>query len=240
MLGLAIDSANREATAALWRADAGGQCDVLAEGALPPETGKADQLITVIERLLAEQGLGYADLELIAVNRGPGSFTGIRSAVALARGLALAAGLPVMGVTSHDALAAGIDRDADERPLVIALDARRGEVYAQTVAADGRALSAIEAMAPAELAARLGAGAWRLAGQGAGLVAQALDAGARVEMIETRPLDAALVARSASRRLAAGETPGTGFDLRPLYVRAPDAKPPAPLVAMTTVSEVPS
>ncbi|MDH3659001.1 MAG: tRNA (adenosine(37)-N6)-threonylcarbamoyltransferase complex dimerization subunit type 1 TsaB [Alphaproteobacteria bacterium] len=271
MLGLAIDSADRTASAALWTDDVEKRVDgsfaPLVVEALPSEAGKADQLITVIERLLGEHGLGYGDLDVIAVNRGPGSFTGIRSAVALGRGLALAAGLPVLGVTSHQALAAVIGDDGGRHPLMIALDARRGEVYVQSFAADGRAISEIEAKAPVAVADGLGAGCWRLAGSGARLVLEHLsnaadvrpdaadvrpdaadvrpDAAdvrpdaADVRLIEVQPIDAAAVAGAAAARLSAGEKPKGGFTLRPLYVRAPDAVPPAPLISTTAASEVP-
>ncbi|MGI9489017.1 MAG: tRNA (adenosine(37)-N6)-threonylcarbamoyltransferase complex dimerization subunit type 1 TsaB [Geminicoccaceae bacterium] len=256
MLGLAIDSANQTATAALWRdarpgpnvdpksdADCGAGADfgapaVLASEALPPETVKADQLILVIERLLREQGLGYQDLDMIAVNRGPGSFTGIRSAVALVRGLALAAGLPVLGVTSHEAIAAGLGHDPVSGKTMIVLDARRGEVYAQAFAADGHPRGEIEAKAPALVAAALSEGRWRLAGSGAALVAAQLADDRDVEIIETPPVDAGMVMLAAAGRLSAGETPAPGFALKPLYVRAPDAVPPTPLISKSIVSEV--
>lgn len=241
MLGLAIDSANQAASAALWTRGVeerrGSSFTLLGSEEVPPEAGKADQLITAVERLLGEQGLGYGDLEVIAVNRGPGSFTGIRSAVALARGLALAADLPVMGVTSHEALAVVLDADPAGRPLVIAQDARRGEVYAQAFGADGRPSGEIEAKAPAALADTLEGGRWRIAGSGAHLVLEVLDDSVVVEMIDAGPLNAEAVALAAALRLSAGEGAASGFTLRPLYVRAPDAVPPAPLISATKAVE---
>ncbi|MGI9416877.1 MAG: tRNA (adenosine(37)-N6)-threonylcarbamoyltransferase complex dimerization subunit type 1 TsaB [Geminicoccaceae bacterium] len=243
MLGLAIDSADRTASAALWRSSADhessvdrgshGRFEIVAEGALASESGRADQLITVIERLLDGQALTYGDLDVIAVNCGPGSFTGIRSAVALGRGLALAAGLPVLGVSCHETLAASLGPDEAKRPLMVAMDARRGEVYAAAFSAEGRSLSAIQARPPAVVVAELGGGSWRLAGHGAHLVMEALDGEAEVEMIEARPIDAAAVAKAAAGRLAAGETPSEGRALQPLYIRAPDAAPSAPLIPGT-------
>ncbi len=230
MLGLAIDSADRIASAALWRLAGGDGFALTACDKLPPETGKPDQLITVVERLLGEQGLDYGDLGVIAVNRGPGSFTGIRSAVALARGLALSASLQVIGVTSHEALAAMLSTDEERRSTLIALDARRGEVYAQAFGPGGEALGEIEAHSPACAAANLGVGRWRLAGSGSCLVASALSGGGNVLPIETPPVDACAVALAAARRLSTGDAAVSGFELRPLYVRAPDAVPPAPLI----------
>lgn len=234
MLGLAIESSGRAASAALWRSTH-GPISWFVDASLPAEAGKADQLITIVERLLANESLSYDDLAVIAVNRGPGSFTGIRSAVALARGLAVASGLPVLGVTSHEALAVKLRHDhLDNRkdcPLIVGLDARRGEVYVQTFSGEGEALSEISCKALAVLADELNAGSWCLAGDGAALVAPMLDAHAKVEMIKTTPIDAAAVALAAAARLAAGDVPTLGNTLKPLYIRAPDAIPPAPLVS---------
>ena len=242
MLGLAIDSADRDASAALWTGGGEGcggkPFELLAFETLSPEEGKADQLITVVERLLGEQGQGYDDLDVIAVNRGPGSFTGIRSAIALGRGLSLAADLPVMAVTSHEALAAGLDADPSDRPLMIALDARRGEVYAQAFGVDRRPLVEIEAKTPGALAEALEGERWRIAGSGARLVLEVLDGGVDVEMIDLGPSTAGAVALAAATRLLRGEVLDRGFTLRPLYVRAPDAVPPAPLISKTAASEV--
>lgn len=133
---------------------------------------------------------------------------------------------------------AGLQR-SDGRATMIALDARRGEVYAQAFAPNGDPLGGkIEAKAPALVADDLKTGAWRLAGSGAVLVSKELEGEFDVETIETPPVDAGMVMLAAIRRLSAGETPAPGFALRPLYVRAPDAVPPTPLVSATTISEV--
>ncbi len=241
MLGLAIESSGRAASAALWHS-ADGDVDGLIHASLPPETGKADLLITVVEQLLGDEGLSYSDLDVIAVNRGPGSFTGIRSAVALGRGLALATNLPVLDVTSHEALAAnffsGHGKVLGNAPVLIALDARRGEVYAQCFSPLGEALGEIQARTPAAVADDVNAGCWRLAGDGASLVVQALDAHAKVEMIEMLPVDSTAVALAAAARLSAGDMPSPGDTLKPLYIRAPDAVPPAPLVSRGNSTEV--
>ena len=234
MLGLAIESANREASAALWRWDnARRSLNIVDQGKLPPENGKADQLITIVEEILSRQDLEYRDLDLLAVNRGPGSFTGIRSAVALVRGLALATGLPVHGITSHEALAAELGGDDDGGSSLIALDARRGEVYVQVFGEDGRPKSDIEGKAPAIVATELGAGRWRLAGSGARLILDHCADRTDIRVIEMPPLDACMVARASAARQMANQTAVSGFELRPLYVRAPDAVPPTPLVGGT-------
>ena len=80
------------------------------------------------ETLLAEAGLAKAQLDAIAVGRGPGAFTGVRLAVALAQGIALALDRPVLPVSTLAVLAAGAPAAAGDR-IVAAIDARMGEVY---------------------------------------------------------------------------------------------------------------
>jgi tRNA threonylcarbamoyl adenosine modification protein YeaZ len=249
VLGLALDSAGLLASAAVW-ADAGGTEDgapvasfrLLGYQDLPAEQGKADQLILAVERLLMACALGYRDLDVIAVNRGPGSFTGIRSAVALGRGLALAAALPVIGLTSHQVLAArlGFDKadDLQARPrrLMIAEDARRGQVYVQSFDADLEPEGEIRVEAPEVAARELALGPWRLLGSGAALVLASLLEPADVIMVEGSGLDARGVAIAAAARLAAGDLPKPGFDLLPLYLRPPDAVRPQPLVSRSPQS----
>ena len=92
----------------------------------PMEKGQAERLVPMLEEVLAEGGIVWADLKALAVGTGPGNFTGVRIAVAAARGLALGLGIPAVGVTRLEALAHGLPR-----PLVVIEDARRGQVYVQ-------------------------------------------------------------------------------------------------------------
>ncbi|MFZ1470880.1 MAG: tRNA (adenosine(37)-N6)-threonylcarbamoyltransferase complex dimerization subunit type 1 TsaB, partial [Paracoccaceae bacterium] len=94
--------------------------------------GQAERLIPLLTEVLAEAGLGWRDLTALGVCIGPGNFTGVRISVATARGLALALGIPAVGVTRLEALAHGLPR-----PLTVLEDARRGDVYAQEFRADG-------------------------------------------------------------------------------------------------------
>lgn len=98
----------------------------------PMEKGQAERLIPLLEELLAEGGIGWSDLKAIAVGTGPGNFTGVRIAVAAARGLALGLGIPSVGVTRLEALAYGLPR-----PLMVIEDAKRGQVYVQLFTPDG-------------------------------------------------------------------------------------------------------
>ena len=102
----------------------------------PMEKGQAERLIPLLEEVLAEGGISWSDLKALAVGTGPGNFTGVRIAVAAARGLALGLGIPAVGVTRLEALAYGIPR-----PVIVIEDARRGQVYVQLFTPGGAGLA---------------------------------------------------------------------------------------------------
>ncbi len=107
-----------------------------------------------IDALLRAYGLAPADLDLVAVDLGPGSYTGLRVGLAAAKGLCLALGRPAAGVASVDALA-----HSASRPLVAAaIDAKWGQIYG-ALYENGVRTGPITAEAPAEFARRVPAGA---------------------------------------------------------------------------------
>lgn len=165
---------------------------------LPMERGHAEALMPVIEAVLAEAGARYRDLTRIAVCTGPGSFTGIRVGIAAARGLALGLGIPAIGITRLEALAA---QAATGRPCSVRVPAPGGAAYLQEFDAQGRAeappkLVGSECSAPQDRT---------LVGLG-GLLPEALP-------------DPVVVARLAAER-AADAPPA------PLYLREAGAAPP--------------
>jgi tRNA threonylcarbamoyladenosine biosynthesis protein TsaB len=91
---------------------------VLAQRYEPMAKGQAERLMPLIEEVLAEDGLPLDALDAIAVGVGPGNFTGIRIGVAAARGLALALGIPAIGVTSFEAMRGPHSPTATARQLV--------------------------------------------------------------------------------------------------------------------------
>ncbi|MGO4914045.1 tRNA (adenosine(37)-N6)-threonylcarbamoyltransferase complex dimerization subunit type 1 TsaB [Pseudogemmobacter sp. W21_MBD1_M6] len=94
--------------------------------------GQAERLMPLLEDVLADAGIGWADLAAIGVGTGPGNFTGIRISVSAARGLALSLGVPAVGVSVFDALALDLPQ-----PVMASVDARRGQVYAQRIGGAG-------------------------------------------------------------------------------------------------------
>jgi tRNA threonylcarbamoyl adenosine modification protein YeaZ len=188
---LAFDtSAAHCAAALLW--DGG-----LIQRTEPMEKGQAERLLPMLEEVLAEGGLGWNDLKALAVGTGPGNFTGVRIAVAAARGLALGLGIPAVGVTRLEALAHGLPR-----PVTVIEDAKRGEVYVQLFTANGAG--------PAHLATRIVA-ATPVTGTSAG--AEALPS--------AMPLVEAIVRIGAERSATPQPRPA------PFYLRGADAAPPS-------------
>lgn len=125
---LAIDTAAPRLQLGLLLAD--GRVDVSVD---EMATGQAEAIFARIAALLARNGLGYADLERVVTTTGPGSFTGLRIGLSAARGIGLARGIPVLGVSSLVALSLGT-----EGPSTVLLDARRDEAYFQIFAGPAR------------------------------------------------------------------------------------------------------
>lgn len=222
MLLLALDSATPVSSAALCD-DAGG---ILGHRRGDEGPDQADRLIELIDAVLRDAGLDYGGIDVIAVNCGPGSFTGIRAGVAAARGLALASGRPLVAVNSLEVLAAALGPQA-AGTIVAALDARRGQVYLQMFDHELVALGEPRALAPENVPLAVLQPPIRLLGSGAPLVRAALPHEAPVPQESVRT-DALGVARRALARLAAGERPVPGHTVKPLYLRPPDARLPEP------------
>ena len=140
--------------------------------------GHAEALIPLIARVLEKAGLDFAALDRIAVTTGPGSFTGLRVGIAAARGIALAAGKPAVGLSTLAAYAAPLIAADDTQPVVAAIDARHDHVYLQVFGPGGRTIVAPRLGAVARGVARgRAAGAPRLIGTAAALLAAAWPAG---------------------------------------------------------------
>lgn len=204
-----------------------GACSVAAVGrgraaerSLATERGHAELLMGLIGASMAEAALGFADLDLVAVTRGPGSFTGLRVGLAAARGIALAADLPCLGITSLDALAHSAPWADDEGVRLATIDTRRGDLYAQAFAAPDRPLTDAVAIAPQALAALVSCARLGVIGDGAATAAECLRAAGRiVTVLDVRHPAPLAVAALATRRWAAGERPA-GMP-EPFYLHPP-------------------
>ncbi len=108
------------------------------------ERAHAELLLPMIDAVLDEAGIALTGLDAVVYGAGPGSFTGVRLAVAVAQGLGFAADLPLVGVSSLTAVAEPILRSRPQATVVVAQDARMGEIYTNTCRyAGGRAVAAI-------------------------------------------------------------------------------------------------
>ena len=191
--------------------------------------GQSERLMPMVREVLSEAGADFPDLDLLAVTTGPGAFTGLRIGLAAARGMALAGDLACFGVTTLDAVAAGVsETERQKANVLVVLDSKRAEVYAQAFRSDLRPLSEAQALMPADLAALMANGEGDadrvlVAGDGAGQVIQALKDKGIEAVLSTAPgvPDAATVAAIAAERWSSGQP---AEPLRPLYLRPPDAK----------------
>ena len=104
------------------------------------QRGHAEALMPMLGRVMQASGVGFADLDRIAVTTGPGSFTGLRVGLSAARGIALAAAKPVVGLTTLSAYAAPLVSERDDTPILSAIDARHDHVYYQLVSGNGTRL----------------------------------------------------------------------------------------------------
>jgi tRNA threonylcarbamoyladenosine biosynthesis protein TsaB len=204
---LVIDTALDACTAAVFEDGRalGVRSEVMARG-------HSERLGGFVRDAVAEAGGGFEALDRIGVTVGPGSFTGLRIGLAFAQGLGAALGLPVVGVSTLEALARSADGGQGATAAVI--DARRGQVYLQLFET-GRAASEPEALSLEDAVARLTGRVWRITGSGAALVGG--------EPSKLTAPDPASLATLTEAHDPAGNPP------RPLYLRAPDATPPTRL-----------
>jgi tRNA threonylcarbamoyladenosine biosynthesis protein TsaB len=212
---LGLDTSTAATAAAVW---APGGPAVERRDDPPPgaRPGHAARLLPLVEEALQNAGAGWDAVERIAVGVGPGGFTGLRIGIATARALAQARGLPLIGVSSLEALAKAA-REPGARPIVAVIDARRGEVFAASPGTFGPL-----ALTPDALAARIPPESLAVGDGAVRFRAELERAGAVV------PADGSPLHRVSALKIcelgAAGE-PADRDALLPDYRREPDAKP---------------
>jgi tRNA threonylcarbamoyladenosine biosynthesis protein TsaB len=184
--------------------------DVVAEATSTQALRHGEQLMPLIERVLADVSLSPRDLTAIAVGVGPGPFTGLRVGLVTARTLGFVLHVPVYGVCSLDVLAIeAVDTGAVVGEFVVATDARRKEVYVATYD-DGVRLGGPEVRRPADVATQA-----PVVGEGASLYPDAFPSG----RAPLRP-SAGWLARTVAEERADLHDP------EPLYLRRPDTTAP--------------
>ena len=227
---LALDSACAAISAALWRDGA-----VAARRFKAMTRGQTTALMPMVISVLRDAGATFDGLDLVAVTVGPGSFTGLRTGLSAASGIALGCGIPVLGVTTLEAVAyaaAGeaADRGAPDATLLIALETRRAEIYLQCFTPGLAPLTAPAAVLPENAAGALPAGTLFAAGDGTARLRDALAAAGKDVQFGAGPglPDAAAVAAMAADRWAVGEGAdfARGGPPAPFYLHPPQAVVP--------------
>jgi tRNA threonylcarbamoyladenosine biosynthesis protein TsaB len=215
---LAIDTALGACSACIQDTGTG---EMLARETIPMERGHAEALLPLIDRLVSQVEGSFGSLSRVAVTVGPGSYTGLRVGISAARGIGLAAGIPVVGVATLSAFLAPL-MASDSRGLFTgAIDAKHGHIFVQAIAYGGKVIIAPSLMSYRDAIRQLGSGPLMIAGTAAAsLAAEARAQGVEAHVIEDSPApDIAWVAR-----LGAIADPASALP-KPLYLREPDAKP---------------
>lgn len=223
---LALDAAGSACSAALL---CGGEIRSRRFEAMV--RGQSERLVPMIDDVMAEAGLAYEELDAIAVTRGPGGFTGVRIGLATGRALALACACPLIGVSNFETVAAAVpEAERQDRTLVILLDAKRQDIYAQAFTAQAcngglSPLTEPRSITPAALDDFLPPGRLLLVGDGVEQAQAALSASGRDILVSAAPgtADAAVVARLAADRSWPVHESGSPA---PLYLRPPDVTLP--------------
>jgi tRNA threonylcarbamoyladenosine biosynthesis protein TsaB len=237
MRTLAIDTSTPRAGLALLD----GPLAIAARTFEPAQSAHAEHIVGAIDQLMTEAGWARSSLDLIACGTGPGSFTGVRVALATAKGIALALDRPIVGVSSLETMASAfVPHGVGGRAVVLPLiDAKKGELFGQPFGLGLvlEPLGAAEHFPRGALAERVAATAVAVSSPDSedatvwvvGAVAAELDRGAARFHAgdDTDFPDPIALGRLGWRRFAA--TGGDPLDLlEPIYVRPPDAVPNLP------------
>ena len=210
MLVLALDTATPTLVAGVARWSTDGGADVLAEETRPSGTRHAELLTPAVSAALSAAGIATADLDAVVVGLGPGPFTGLRVGVVTAAALGDVRGLPVLGVCSLDAVGDGA--------RTVVTDARRRELYWARYDATGARVDGPGVARP----------------EGFAVPGPYMGDPAFADRLAA-PVEAAVVTTAGLLRAAAPQLvdPAAARPLVPLYLRRPDAVPPAASKAVT-------
>jgi tRNA threonylcarbamoyladenosine biosynthesis protein TsaB len=215
---LAIDTALDACSAAIY--DTEGD-RVLASESREIGRGHAELLLPVVEGVMKLAAVKFGLIDRFAVTVGPGSFTGLRVGLSAARGFALVAKKPVVGISTLAAFTAPLITEDQAVPVVAAIDAKHGNLYIQMVGAGGRALVTPRAASLRETVRAVALGPVRIVGTGAAILAAhwPLKAPQPVAVDQRVAPDIIWIARIGAVADPEQATP------KPLYLKLPDAQP---------------
>jgi tRNA threonylcarbamoyl adenosine modification protein YeaZ len=214
---LAIDTALAACSAAVLDTVYGG---IVSSESLPMVRGHAEALMPLIKRVMDEAGLAFTDIDRVAVTTGPGSFTGLRVGIAAARGIALSADKPAVGLSTLSVYAAPHLAADDLVPVIAAIDARHAHVYLQVFSPGGRSFTVPRLAALREAVLAASETPSRIVGSAAQAIADAMPPGSATAVVDPGAApDIAWVARMGAV-VPEGQSPP-----KPQYLRAPDAQP---------------
>jgi tRNA threonylcarbamoyladenosine biosynthesis protein TsaB len=223
MLILALDTSMAACSVCVYDAD---KSLVIGANQQFMDRGQAEALAPMVQATMKMAWVGFADLNRIAVTTGPGTFTGVRIGLAMARGLGVALNIPITGINSLAAIAA--NETTTNLPIVVAVDARAGEIYFASYDRSGHEVTAPVVIALAEAHKFMPSHPVRMLGTAADLL---LNTMAGHNQVRSDAGDLPIAANFV--RLAAS-TPAPKLPPEPLYLRAPDVKPQATKISFNT------
>jgi tRNA threonylcarbamoyladenosine biosynthesis protein TsaB len=218
---LAFDTCLGAVSVAVRRQDADGVWK-LFEAYEERVVGHAERLMPMIDACMASAALEFSSLRRIAVSIGPGTFTGVRTGIATARALALVTGVPVVGLTSLALIAhrarAESPNTSDHRAISVVVDARRGAFYMQTFAGIGLAAVSEPSLAsPDDVRSEIAHFDAAAVGSGVPLIEG-------IDGVALLPPGSIAVQPHARILALLAETLTPQSEIKPLYLRPPDAK----------------
>jgi tRNA threonylcarbamoyladenosine biosynthesis protein TsaB len=215
---LAIDTALAACSTAVLDTVSGS---IVAGESLPMLRGHAEALMPLIARVMQRAELAFTAIDRVAVTVGPGSFTGLRVGISAARGIALAADRPAVGVSTLAAYAAPHLAEDKTVNVIAAIDARHEHVYLQVFGPNGRIVVAPRLATLGDAVRAACIAPCRVVGSAAQAVVDRMPKGAPTPLgLDARDApDIDWVARMGAV-MPEGQSPP-----KPLYLRAPDAQP---------------
>jgi tRNA threonylcarbamoyladenosine biosynthesis protein TsaB len=191
------------------------------------DRGQAEALAPMVQDTMKMAGVGFADLNRIVVTTGPGTFTGVRIGLAMARGLGVALNIPITGINSLAAIAA--NETAKNLPIVVAVDARAGEVYFASYDLSGHEVTGPAVVSLDEARKLMPTHSVAILGTAAELLLQKFGNHPHLRS------DAGDLPIAENFVRLAADIPASDIPPEPLYLRAPDVKPQATKISFSTV-----